>query len=138
MRTCVEGNPTLITEPLHYGSPERRIKTALGQMQGRLPGVTLETLQAYYAHLARHLSFPFTARYPEPVGLHSEVIRSVVVVGIRNPADRPGLATCTGIVCRVRAGNQESDVPLADLEVEPDDPNYELIEDYWYWFWNWR
>ena len=29
-------------------------------------------------------------------------------------------------------------MPLVELEVENDQSNAELIEDYWYWFWNWR
>jgi hypothetical protein len=138
MSTCVETNGILATEALYHGDPERRIKAALGQTQGRLPAVTKETLQLYYEHLAAHLSLPFAARYPESVGLHSEIIRSVMVVGIRNPTDRPGLAACTGILCKVRTATQELELPLADLEVDCDSPNYELIEDYWYWFWNWQ
>ena len=33
---------------------------------------------------------------------------------------------------------QEIDVPLVDVELNENAPNYRLIEDYWYWFWNWR
>jgi hypothetical protein len=115
-----------------------RIKAAFGRTQGYLPGITEESLRLYYEHLAARLSFPFAARYFEPMGIHSERVRHVTVVGVYNPIDRPTPAVSTGIVCRVRTGTEETDLPLADLEVDFESPNYELIEDYWYWFWNWR
>jgi hypothetical protein len=138
MSTCLETNDVLSTEPRFHGSPECRINAALGQKQGRLPGVTEATLQRYYEHLAVHLSFPFAARYPEPAGLHSEVLRSVTVIGIRKPTGNSIPATRAGIVARAATGAGEIELPLADLEVDAHSPNYELVEDYWYWFWNWQ
>ena len=43
-----------------------------------------------------------------------------------------------GIFCKTRKGRFEVNLPLIELEVPEDDPNFQLIEDYWYWFWNWR
>jgi hypothetical protein len=117
--------------------PEDRIRAALGVSDGPLPEVGHGSLQSYYDYLATRLSFPFQARYPEPVGLHEEIIRTVKVVGLLDPStvlDGESL----GIICRARQGKQMVELSLADLEVEQDDPNHELVEDYWYWFWNWR
>ena len=30
------------------------------------------------------------------------------------------------------------ELSLIDLKLDENDPNHELVEDYWYWFWNWR
>ena len=43
-----------------------------------------------------------------------------------------------GIFCKTRKGKYETNLPLIELEVPDDSPNFQLIEDYWYWFWNWR
>jgi hypothetical protein len=29
-------------------------------------------------------------------------------------------------------------LPLIELELSPNSPNSQLIEDFWFWFWNWR
>ncbi len=102
-----------------------------------LAGSRAGALQDYYDYLASKLSFPFQARYPEPVGLHEEVIRTVSVVGLLDPSRNLDCESL-GLVCIARRGRQTVELSLADLEVNEDDPNHELIEDYWYWFWNWR
>jgi hypothetical protein len=60
----------------------------------------------------------------------------VTVVGLLDPTKNLD-GESLGLLCRARMGKQQV-VSLADLEVKDDDPNHELIEDYWYWFWNWR
>jgi hypothetical protein len=42
------------------------------------------------------------------------------------------------LLCRVRRGDKEINVPLVDVEIQETTPNSLLIEDYWYWIWNWR
>jgi hypothetical protein len=128
----------LVMEPRTREQPEDRIRAALGfRRSGELPGVGEETLQAYYDYLASNLSFPFEARYPEPVGLHEENIRTVTVVGLLDPAKNLDCESL-GLVCKAHQGKRKCELSLADLEVDGDDPNHELVEDYWYWFWNWR
>ena len=117
--------------------PEDRIRGALGVSDGPLPEVGNETLQSYYDYLTTHLSLPFQVRYPEPIGLHEEIIRTVTVVRILDPTKNLDCKSL-GIVCKARQGKQMVELSLADLEVEEDDPNHQLVEDYWYWFWNWR
>ena len=128
----------LVMEPHTRKEPEDRIRAALGlRRRGTLPGVGRETLQRYYDYLSFHLSFPFEARYPEPVGLHEEIIRTVTVVGLLDPAKNLD-GESLGLVCKAHRGRQVVELSLAELEVDPHDPNHEFIEDYWYWFWNWR
>ena len=43
-----------------------------------------------------------------------------------------------GIFCKTRKGQYEINLPLIELEIPQDSPNFQLIEDYWSWFWNWR
>jgi hypothetical protein len=117
--------------------PEDRIRAILGINDGPLPEVGNETLRSYYEYLITHLSFPFQARYPEPIGLHEETFRTVTVVGILDPTKNLDCESL-GIICKARQRKQMVELSLADLEVEEDDPNHQLIEDYWYWFWNWH
>jgi hypothetical protein len=141
MSVCTETNWNglrLVMEPHTREQPEQRIRTALGlRRRGKLPGVGKETLQRYYDHLAANLCFPFEARYPEPVGLHEEIIRTATVVGLLDPANNLDCESL-GLVCIARRGKRTTELSLADLEVDEADPNHELIEDYWFWFWNWR
>ncbi len=128
----------LVMAPRTREQPEDRIRAALGlKRKGELPGVGKEMLQAYYEYLSTNLSFPFEARYPEPVGLHDEIIRTVTVVGLLDPAKNLDCESL-GLVAIARRGKQEIELSLADLEVDEGDPNHELVEDHWYWFWNWR
>lgn len=118
-------------------SVEDRIRAAFGLARGRLPEVNTQTLARYHAYLARQMWFPFAARYPEVVGLHDEVVHKVMVYGliepVRNLAD-----DSAGLLTLARKGSRRVMLPLAELEVPVDEPNYQFIEDYWYWFWNWR
>ena len=53
----------------------------------------------------------------------------------------PGKYICDefdGIFCKTRKGKYEINLPLTELRVSENSPNFQLIEDYWYWFWNWR
>jgi hypothetical protein len=117
--------------------PEDRIRAVLGINDSSLPEVGNETLRSYCEYLATHLSFPFRARYPEPLGLHEETLRTVKVVGLLDPTKNLDCESL-GIVCRARQGKRIVELSLADLEVDEDDVNHQLVEDYWYWFWNWR
>lgn len=129
--------PRLYVAPPDTESPEDRIRAALGLPGGRLPDVGLEGLRRYRDYLVSRLALPFQARYPEAIGLHEEILRTVTVVELIDPARNLDCQSL-GLVCRARKGRHEVELSLADLEVEQDDPNHQLIEDYWYWFWNWR
>jgi hypothetical protein len=114
-----------------------RIAVALGLRPDRLPRVDAATLSRYCAYLSANLSFPFTAYYHEPTDpplaneCHGEVFELIA------PATYRG-HEIDGIFCKTRKGTCEVKLPLIDLHLRDDDPNSELIEDYWYWFWNWQ
>ena len=114
-----------------------RIIEALGLLGEHLPSVDEETLSRYYKYLTARLSFPFTAYYPEPTITLEEVRHRCVVVELLDPVndicDESG-----GIFCKTRKGKYEVNLPLTELEIPQDSPNFQFIDDYWYWFWNWR
>jgi hypothetical protein len=114
-----------------------RIIEALGLWGGHLPSVDEETLFRYYTYLTERLSFPFTAYYPEPTTTLEEVRHPCVVVELLDPTRHLG-DEFGGIVCKTRKGRFEVNLPLIELEISQDSPNFQFIEDYWYWFWNWR
>ena len=119
--------------------PDRRerILEALWPLGEHSPSVDEETLSRYYKYLTARLSFPFTATYPEPRTALEEAEHRCTVVELLDPAND----ICDefdGIFCKTRKGKYEINLPLTELEVPEDSPNFQLIEDYWYWFWNWR
>ena len=118
-------------------SQKDRIIEALGLLGEQLPSVDEQTLFRYYKYLMARLSFPFTAYYPEPTNTLEEVLHGCVVVELLDPAERfdDGVG---GIFCNIHKGIYEINLPLIELEIPHDNPNFQFIEDYWYWFWNWR
>ena len=117
---------------------EGRIRAALGLTRGPLPKVKTEWLLNYHRYLASKLKFPFAARYTEELAANREpAVSSVEVFALVDPGELPD-SESTALLCRVRWDLQERRVPLVDLEVDADHPNFQLLEDYWYWIWNWR
>lgn len=117
-------------------SQKNRIIEALGSVN-HIPRVREETLSQYYKYLTGRLSLPFVAYYPEPTSTLEEVLHRCVVVELLDPindiCDEFG-----GIFCKTREWKYEINLPLIELEIPHDSPNFQFIEDYWYWFWNWR
>ena len=126
----------VVTERLEQQQRDR-ILAVLGMSGDRLPTVDDETLRRFYEHLSRTLSFPFTAHYPEPTSPREEVLHRCKVLELIDPAKHIS-DDFSGVFCKTRKGKFEVNLPLVELEVPQDSPNFQLIEDYWYWFWNWR
>jgi len=114
-----------------------RILSALRLEGNRLPQVDDENLFRYYEYLSEHLSFPFTAYYPEPTNPREEILHECTVLELLDPSKYVS-DEFDGIFCKNRKGDFEVNLPLVELEDPQDSPNFQLIEDYWYWFWNWR
>ena len=114
-----------------------RIQAALGPLGDRSPSVDDETTLRYYRYLAANLSFPFTAYYPVPKRSEEEVEYRCTVVELLDPRKHIG-SEFDGIFCKARKGRFDVNLPLTELKVPEDNPNFQFIEDYWYWFWNWR
>ena len=83
------------------------------------------------------LSLPFAVWYPEPTLAEEDGEYPCTVVELIDPASGLG-DEFDGIFCKVRKGSYERDLPLLELELPPEDPNFQLVEDYWDWFWHWR
>ena len=117
-------------------SQKDRIIEALGSMS-HIPSVHEETLSRYYKYLTARLSFPFTAYYPEPTNTLEEVRHRCIVLELLDPVDDI-CGEFGGIFCKTSNGMCEINLPLIELEIPHDSPNFQFIDDYWFWFWNWR
>jgi hypothetical protein len=127
----------LITTTSLEAEQRRRVFAALGLRDDRLPPVSEELLARYHKYLSENLSFPFRARYPEPTTAAEEAEFECTVLELLDPSKHIG-DDFDGIFCKTRKGKYEVNLPLVELEVSQDDPNFQMIEDYWYWFWNSR
>lgn len=101
----------------------------------RLPRVCDSTLARYHRYLSKQLSFPFNVWYPEPTAPEEMNAYPCTVVGLIDPKSGVG-DEIDGIYCTIRKGEYERDLPLIELELSPDDPNFEVVEQYWDWFWH--
>jgi hypothetical protein len=123
--------------PENMDDRDSRIRAAIGLERGFLPRVRIRWLRSYYEHLTSRLLLPFQARYAGDLWPPRLPGTSVTVQDLLDPGRDP-IYESSGLLCKVRAGDEGAELPLVDLEVEENSPNYPFIEDYWYWFWNWR
>ena len=140
LSTCVETDWPEVgaaTGTLAESTQKDRIIEALGLETDRLPGVSDKTLSKYYRYLAANLSLPFRARYPEAATPLEAINYACTVLKLLDPAEYPS-DDFSGIFCTVRKSGALVNLPLVELELSDDNPNFQLIEDFWYWFWNWR
>lgn len=110
-----------------------RVRAILGVR--RIPPVELKWLRRYHRYLASTLSFPFAASFHEVVSPLEEITHTVAVLSLVDPVEN---ATADGLLCRALQDGKLVELPLVELEVEPQSRNFRLIEDYWYWAWNER
>jgi hypothetical protein len=142
MATClfVDSQPTELNAVIEPPSKDRqldRIAAALGLSSGPLPHVDDERLSRYYEYLSANLTFPFTARCPEPAHSQEAAEFRCTVLELLDPSEHVG-DMFDGIFCKTRSGKYEVNLPLIEFQVAHDCPNFHLIEDFWYWFWNYR
>jgi hypothetical protein len=126
----------VVPQPYPERGQKDRIVEALGSA-GRIPRVHEEPLSRYFKYLAARLSFPFIAYYPDPTRTLEEVLHTCVVLELLDPVN-DACDEFGGIFCKIRNGTCEITLPLIELEIPHEGPNFQFIEDYWYWFWNWR
>lgn len=101
-----------------------------------LPAVDYDTLETYREHLAKHLVFPFDAKYTAETGPLSSKTTKVHVIGLGDPDAESMIDDTYGILCVAEHEGRNLTLPLGDLEVPKGNTNWQLIEDYGYWFWN--
>jgi hypothetical protein len=126
-----------VSEPLSKKCRQERIAAALGPASGLVPKVDDETLRRYYKYLSENLTFPFTVHYPEPTNSREEFQFRCTVLELLDPSEQLG-DMFDGIFCATRKGMYEINLPLNELKVAHDSPNFDLIEDFRCWFWHWR
>jgi hypothetical protein len=127
----------VVAESCRKSDRKHRIIEALGLLGEPLPSVDEETHSRYYEYLSANFFLPFAAYYPRPKTSQEEEEFRCTVLELLDPAKHMG-DEFDGIFCKTRKGKYEINLPLIELDVPDDNPNFQFIEDYWYWFWNWR
>jgi hypothetical protein len=130
-------DPQLLAQSPPNASRTERLMAVFGLKSGSLPRVDEHALAQYHAYLSQNLSWPFTAYYPHPTSPEERAEFCCRAVELLHPIDDM-YDEFDGLFCKVRKGKYEVNLPLIELEIPENSPNYALIEDYWFWFWNWR
>ena len=126
----------VVTKPHPKRDRKYRLMKALGAGR-QIPKVDEELLSRYYKYLTEQLQFPFIAHFPKPMNAAEDDEFRCTVLELLDPAKYLG-DWFDGIFCKTSKGKYEINLPLIELEVPDDTPNFQFIEDYWYWFWNWQ
>ena len=126
----------VVAEPYPKLNQKDRIIEALGS-GSQIPRVDDEPLSRYYKYLTEHLCLPFIAHFPKPMNSEEDDEFRCTVLELLDPAKYLGDGF-DGIFCKTSKGKYEINLPLIELEVPEESPNFEFIEDYWFWCWNWR
>jgi hypothetical protein len=125
----------MVTSPSKH-HPTEEICAALGRGAHSIR-VDEATLSRYYRYLRKTLTLPFPAFYPEPANSEEEREYRCTVIELIDPATGLG-DEFDGLFCKVRKGKFEVNLPLIELELSANDPNFHRVENFWYWFWHWR
>jgi hypothetical protein len=99
------------------------------------PDINHQSMEILYDHLISNVSFPFKAEFsmpdPEKGG---EAITDIYVDNIVDP-DLIDETEAYGLICEAREEKGGFKVPLSEIVIKQDDPNFNLIEDYCIWYW---
>ncbi len=118
-----------------HNAEEDRVRTVFGlPSHAPLPSVGKDTLLRYHEYLLDKLSFPFQALYAETSPPVKQIVRYVSVIGLSDNARRRNY----GLFCKVDLGDRVVELPLAEMGLQADDPNRQLVDDYLFWLWNSR
>ncbi|MEW9674636.1 calcium-binding protein [Lentibacillus sp. L22] len=97
--------------------------------------VTNEHLGRYYRYLQQHLTFPFRATYEGETGPLSFTEYELNCLQLDQEIQ---FEEFYGILVECREGRKKTIWELADIVVDEENVNYQLIDDYQTWFWNYR
>jgi hypothetical protein len=121
-------------EQLPMPATEDRIRAILAlPPRASLPKVDAAMMLTYHRYLSSRLTLPCEARYCADDG----TVYPVTVISLADPQTIPS-ADRTGLGCIAHRGNRADILPLVDIEVADDSPNFQVLEDYWFWWWNFR
>lgn len=124
-------------EPAAKDDPEGRIRAVLGVSSDRpVPGVLLEALRTYHAHLTANLSFPFEGRLSDPIGPHRDTRSPLRVIRLLD-VDGYCPEEMYGLICKAEQNGERIELPLDRIDVSDDGPSRQLLEDYRHWMRNW-
>lgn len=102
------------------GEQDARLRRILDIRSESLFTRSPEALQAFYRHLAAHLTLPFPANHCDPTS-EALTMDFVTVVEVLDPQTHPHE---DGMLCRVIKQGAVAELPLAQLEVPPECRNY--------------
>ena len=128
---AMEQPTQLDTEPLSPDEPLDRVRAIFGlTSDDPLPEVNPQNQRIYREYLAARLSFPFECQCWHRGDSPKGTWHSLTVTGLReeHPIDETD-----GVMCQAREGDRAWELPLGELEVAEDNPNYEFVDDYAYW-----
>jgi hypothetical protein len=133
----IEQFTKIVGEPASLDEQEDRIRTVFGLIGDEpIPDVDGETLLVFYTHLMAHASLPFEAKYSKETGPAWNITSAITVLGLTDPGKYPD--EDYGLFCTARQSKRTIELPLADVEVDEDNPQLQVFDDYAYWFANWR
>ncbi len=116
-----------------HDSQLSRIRNVFGLSNGApVPRVNRDSLRRYYEYLIAHLAVPFDALYADTRPPVRQLVRHLRVVRVLDMGDH----LTEGLICEVQESPKGRHLPLSELGVREDDPNYELLDDYAFWFLN--
>ena len=127
----MEQPSTIVTRPLSPDNQIDRICMVFGlTSDDPLPDDSEATELTYFNYLKANLTFPFAARFFDPIRSRKW---DMTVTGMCEdfPIDKG-----FGVVCDVLTGGKKTQMPLSELEVAPDNPNHQVVDDYITWFVN--
>lgn len=129
--------PKSVAKSSSERQPVEHVRLSLGSGRQLMPTVDAVALRHYFHYLSKNLSLPFPAWYPEPTLVDEDGEYPCLVMELIDPASGLG-DEIDGVFCKVRKGQYERNLPLIEMELPPDDPNYQVVERYWDSFWHRR
>lgn len=135
----IEQPGEFVSRPLSPDDQDDRVRDVFGlTSDDPLPEVDDESLSVYYTYLIANLSFPFEASWSRKTGPFSSSKENATIVGMHDPDGEIGIDDLYGLMCQARDGRRKLDLPLAELEDCPSQPQGQILGDYAYWFSNYR
>jgi hypothetical protein len=122
----------------HYYDLEQQAKKRLAAVfdvdaDGDLPPVNMRTLEVYYDYVKSKIQYPFRGVFTMQNG-EATVYIDVEAISIMDTDETPELDKY-GLICEVKYEGQIGKMPIAEIVINQEDPNYDYIEDYCIWFW---
>ena len=126
----------VVTRPLAMNDQGDRIRAIFNlTTDDPLPNVEYATLSVYYHYLVDHWSFPFQARYRPDDGRFAGTDHRVTVRSLYDLDDYDAEESY-GLIGVGLCQDKRIEFPIRDIDVERNDPNHQLLDDYRFWMAN--